>query len=351
MTIKDVAGLSGVSAATVTRALQGNPRVLPETRQRVVDAAAKLGYRPDHAARTLVTGLSRTIGLLIPAIGDSYWAEVAEGVEERAAERDFAVIFGSGHGDPVRAARMLDVFYGKRVDGIVVATSAGVTAPSLEAASDVPAVFVGWDPPVAPELVDQAATEPPQPLVARLERRRARISHVAFDDREAGELAATHLLELGHRRIAFLGGPATLATPLRLLGGRVALATAGLDFARVLTGADTYEDARVAAKALLGERSRPTAVVAFNDIVAVGVIRAARELGVSVPGDVSVVGFDDILLAGLVEPPLTTVRQPKRELGALALDLLLRALEDGGSTARERLRGTLVERGSTAPRS
>lgn len=349
VTIKDVAQLSGVSAATVTRALQGYPRVRPETRRRVVDAAARLGYRPDHAARTLVTGMSRTIGLLIPTIGDSYWAEVAEGIEQRAAELDFSVLLGSGHGDVLRASRMLDVFYSKRVDGIVVATSAGAAGPVLGAATQTPAVIVGWDPPVAAKVIAQAATDPPRQLVARLRRRRARLAHVAFDDSGAGELAVSHLLDLGHQRIAFLGGPATLATALRLVGGRRRLADAGLDFEHVLTGADTYEDARAAARELLGRAPGPTAVVAFNDTVAVGVIRTSRELGIAVPRELSVVGFDDIPLAELVDPALTTVRQPKRELGAHALDLLIGLLEDGAVARRERLSGELVERASTAP--
>jgi transcriptional regulator with XRE-family HTH domain len=129
VTIKDVAQLSKVSAATVTRALQGHPRVRDSTRARVEDAARQLGYRPDHAARALVTGRSRTFGLLVPTIRDPYWAEVAAGIEPAAAEAGFAVLIASGYGDPVRAQRTLEVLLGNRVDGIAVTTSAGVAEP------------------------------------------------------------------------------------------------------------------------------------------------------------------------------------------------------------------------------
>ena len=350
VTIRDVASLSGVSPATVTRALQGHPRVLSETRTRVLEAVAELGYRPDHAARTLVTGLSQTIGLLIPAIGDSYWGAVAQGAERRAAEHEFSVIFGSGDGDPVRAAHMLDVFLGKRVDGLAVATSAGADQRALRAVADIPTVIVGWDPPVATEVIDRAASEPPGPLAAKLARRSARgLPYVSFDDRRAGEVAAAHLLELGHRRIAFLGGPATLATALRLVGGRVALEAGGRDFASVLTGFDSYDGAFTAAMQLLTRGPRATAIVCFNDVVAVGTIRAARRLGIAVPDELSVVGLDDIPIAELLEPPLTTVRQPMRDLGARAVDLLLAALQEGEPSRRSRLSGELIERASTAP--
>ena len=214
MTIKDVAQLSGVSAATVTRALQGHPRVLPATRERVESAATRLGYRPDHAARTLVTGMSRTIGLLVPTIRDPYWAEVAAGIEPRAAEDGFAVLIASGYGDPVRAGQTLEVLLGNRVDGIILTTSAGVPEPRLTQEVGMPTVVVGHDPPVGDLELEGARSAPIATLVeaGRRHRQAARLPHVGFDDVNAGELATRHLIELGHRRIAFLAGPPTLAT-------------------------------------------------------------------------------------------------------------------------------------------
>jgi DNA-binding LacI/PurR family transcriptional regulator len=280
-------------------------------------------------------------------IGDPFWAEIAEGVDQRASESEFSLLFGSGHGNPVQAARMLDVFFGKRVDGIVIAASAGASEATL-ASSAIPAVFVGWDPPLGTEVVERAATEPPEPLARELACYSGRLPYVALDDVNAGVLATAHLVEHGHRRVAFLGGPATLAMANRLIGGRIALGAAGLDFTRVVPGPDLYDESRLAALDLLAEQDRPTAIVAFNDLAAVGTIRAARELGLQVPDQLSVVGFDDIPLAELVEPPLTTVYQPKRALGAKAVDLLLDALRHGSVAASERMSGVLVERGSTA---
>jgi LacI family transcriptional regulator len=351
VTIKDVAQLSGVSAATVTRALQGHPRVLPSTRTRVENAARKLGYRPDHAARALVTGISRTIGLLVPTIRDQYWAEVAAGVEPRAAEEGFAVLIASGYGDPVRAENMLEVLLGNRVDGVVVTTSAGVAEPRLAQAMGLPAVVVGLDPPVETLELEGARSAPVTTLLDTRQRRglSADLSHVGFDDVHAGKLAAQHLIDLGHRRIAFLGGPSTLATILRIAGVRVVLEQSGLSLRSISLGGDSVEDGRVAALDLLAGEREFTALVAFNDLVAVGVLRAARALGIDVPGQLSVVGFDDIPLAALVEPALTTVRAPKYEMGARATQLLFEHMKNGGDPNQELLPGALVTRESTGP--
>lgn len=351
VTIKDVAQLSGVSAATVTRALQGHPRVLPETRARVQDAATRLGYRPDHAARSLVTGISRTIGLLVPTIRDPYWAEVAAGIEPRAAEDGFAVLIASGYGDPVRAGQTLEVLLGNRVDGIIVTTSAGVAEPRLAQAMGLPTVVVGLDPPVGSLELEGARLAPVPTLLEAGQRHRveARLSHVGFDDVDAGEIAARHLIELGHRRIAFMAGPSTLATVLRIAGVRTVLEQAGLKLGLVSYGGDTFEQGCEAGLDLLrGERDF-TAIIAFNDLVAAGVARAARTLGIEVPGELSVVGFDDIMLARLFEPALTTVRAPKYEMGARAADLLFEHMGRESQMHWELLRGSLVVRDSTAP--
>lgn len=351
MTIKDVAQLSGVSAATVTRALQGHPRVLPATRERVESAATRLGYRPDHAARTLVTGMSRTIGLLVPTIRDPYWAEVAAGIEPRAAEDGFAVLIASGYGDPVRAGQTLEVLLGNRVDGIILTTSAGVPEPRLTQEVGMPTVVVGHDPPVGDLELEGARSAPIATLVeaGRRHRQAARLPHVGFDDVNAGELATRHLIELGHRRIAFLAGPPTLATLLRIAGVRKVLEESGLVLSSVSAGGDTVEQGHAAGLELLRRERDFTAIIAFNDLLAAGVIRAARTLGIDVPGELSVVGFDDIALASLVEPALTTVRAPKYEMGARAAQLLFVLMQTEPQMHWELLSGSLVVRDSTAP--
>ncbi len=351
VTIKDVAQLSGVSAATVTRALQGHPRVLPSTRARVEDAVRRLGYRPDHAARSLVTGITRTIGLLVPTIRDPYWAEVAAGIEPRAAEEDCAVLIASGYGDPVRAERTLDVLLGNRVDGIIVTTSAGVAEPRLAQGIGLPTVVVGFDPPVGTLELEGARSAPIATLLEAGQRHRqnARLSHVSFDDVNAGEIAAQHLIGLGHRRIAFLAGPSTLATVLRIAGVRTILEQAGMALRSVSPGGDTFDEGRAAALQLLRADRDFTAIIAFNDLVAAGVVRAARTLGIDVPGQLSVVSFDDIPLAKLVEPALTTVRAPKHEMGARATEVLFEHMRSEPRMHWELLRGALEVRESTAP--
>jgi LacI family transcriptional regulator len=316
----------------------------------VEDAAIRLGYRPDHAARTLVTGISRTIGLLVPTIRDPYWAEVAAGIEPRAAEGGFAVLIASGYGDPVRAGQTLEVLLGNRVDGIIVTTSAGLAEPRLSQAIGLPTVVVGLDPPVGSLELEGARSAPVQTLLEAGQRHRsaARVSHVGFDDVNAGELAAQHLIELGHRRIAFMAGPATLATVLRIAGVRTMLERVGLALSSLSSGGDTFEQGCTAGLDLLRAAHDFTAVIAFNDLVATGVVRAARTLGIDVPGELSVVGFDDIMLARLFEPALTTVRAPKYEMGARAADLLFEHMGSEHQMHWELLRGSLVVRDSTA---
>jgi LacI family transcriptional regulator len=317
----------------------------------VEEAATRLGYRPDHAARTLVTGISRTVGLLVPTIRDPYWAEVAAGIEPRAAEDGFAVLIASGYGDPVRAAQTLEVLLGNRVDGIIVTTSAGVAEPRLTQAMGLPTVVVGLDPPVGSLELEGARSAPIATLLEAGRRHRlgARLSHVGFDDVDAGEIAARHLIELGHRRIALLAGPPTLATVLRTAGVRTTLEHAGLTLSSVFQGGDTIEQGCAAGLELLRTGRDFTAIIAFNDLVAAGVVRAARTLGIDIPGEVSVVGFDDIVLASLVEPALTTVRAPKYEMGARAAQLLFGHMRDESEMRWELLRGSLVIRESTAP--
>ena len=351
VTIKDVAQLSGVSAATVTRALQGHPRVLPATRARVEDAATRLGYRPDHAARALVTGITRTIGLLVPTIRDPYWAEVAAGIEPRAAEDGFAVLIASGYGDAVRAGQTLEVLLGNRVDGIILTTSAGVAEPRLTQGLGLPTVVVGLDPPVGNLELEGARSAPIATLLEAGERHRLGTSlpHVGFDDVNAGEIATRHLIELGHRRIAFLAGPPTLATVLRIAGVRKVLEESGLALSSVFAGGDTFEQGCAVGLELLRRERDFTAIIAFNDLLAAGVVRAARTLGINVPGEVSVVGFDDIGLASMFEPALTTVRAPKYEMGARATQLLFVLMQTEPQMHWELLCGSLVVRDSTAP--
>jgi DNA-binding LacI/PurR family transcriptional regulator len=351
-TIKDVARLSGVSTATVTRALQGHPRVLPATRQRVESSASKLGYRPDRLARTLVTGVSHTIGLVIPSSGDAFWGEVVEGLEQSAVDAGFSLVLGLAHGDPDRERRMLEVLIEKRVDGIVVAAPAG-RPHEWEGfgGSEVPLVLVACDATAQPDELDRAAHGPVHEAIASLATSAvggAWFAHITSDDIGGSAAAVRHLVELGHERIALLAGPALRPALLRLLGFRLALEEAGLSPAAILTSAESFEAGVAMARELLSSPDPPSAIVAYNDIVAIGAIRGARALGLRVPDDVSIVGFDDIEFATYVDPPLTTLRWPKREMGRLAMELLLQGLDGLAGQVTETLAGELVLRSSTA---
>lgn len=352
VTIKEIAALSKVSSATVTRALQGHPRVRPETRARVQEAADALGYRPNHVARTLATGASKTIGLLLPSIGDRYWGEVVAGIEEGADQAGFSVLLATSKGDTARGRRMLDVLLAKRVDGILVASRRDVEEALEQAPLPVPLVRIGPDSELDSADLAAACDLPPRELAPWLARRgldRPPEGVTAFDDVDAATIAVEHLAGLGHRRIAFVGASTRLSAALRVVGFRDAAGRVGAESAEVVSSPDSLEESDRASRALLSGPQRPTAVVAYDDMVAIGVIRAAHALGLSVPEQLSVVGIDDIDVAAFMEPPLTTVRQPKHELGRRAADALLTVLRGGTMPAGQALQGDLMLRGSTAP--
>jgi DNA-binding LacI/PurR family transcriptional regulator len=353
ITIKDVARDSGVSTATVTRALQGSPRVLPKTRQRVEEVAAKLGYLPDNLARALATGSSKTIGLVIPSSGDSFWGEVTEGLEERGAERGFTILLGLSHADPERERAVLRLFVEKRVDGIVIGGPAlAPDAWSEAGASRQPLVLVSWDAASEPEEFELALRQPIADSIARADETPIAgpwFAHVAVDDIAGAAQLVRHLAGLGHERIGLIAGRPVRPARLRLLGFRLGLEEAGLEPGPIVSCEESFEGGQVAAAEMFAAPDPPTAVVAYNDIIAIGAVRGARSLGLDVPGDVSIAGFDDIEIASYIDPPLTTSRQPKREMGRLAIDLLLDAVGGQPGPVRKILPAELVPRGSTGP--
>ena len=351
-TIKEVARLSGVSPATVTRVIQRRDSVREETRRRVEEAVEALRYRPDHIARALVTRRSRTIGLLLPSSGDSFWGEVAAGIEERASEAQYSVIFANAHGSAAREAEMIELFVGKRVDGIVIAGASGdprtwLTGGELE----VPVVLVNWDAAFGTRDLQAATVLPPEEMVAAViaETGARGYSHITLDDVQAASAAVDHLVDLGHTNIAFVGGTPIRPALLRILGFRRALERAGLTPGPIVPCGETLEGGRAAAREILSAEYLPTAIVAYSDVVAIGVMRAAHALGVRVPEGLSIVGIDDIEVAAFVEPPLTTIRQPKRRMGREAMEWILGQLAGGPVQPHDTLPGALIVRSSTAP--
>jgi DNA-binding LacI/PurR family transcriptional regulator len=353
VTIRDVARISGVSPATVTRALRGYPLVRPETRLRVETAAAQLGYRPDSIAQALATRTTQTVGVLVPSSGDSFWGEVAAAIEERAAEAGFSVLLANAHGDAERERRAVGLFLSRRVDGIIVASTPSGTEQWFAAGRlpDLPIVRINWDIAFGPDLV-AAARRSPVDKVARLIEQASSTSpfeEIGFDDMRAGADVVEHLVALGHRRIAFVGLTPIRPALLRYLGVRLALEQAGLQAGPTVECRGTLEASRAAAGRAMAGRWPPTAIVAYDDITAIGVMRGLHAMGRIVPGDVSVIGFDDIEVAAFVEPPLTTVRQPKAQMGRLAMDAVLSHLETTSEPGVHSLVGEIVVRMSSGP--
>jgi LacI family transcriptional regulator len=337
-TIRELARLSGVSIGTVSRALNGYADVRPETRERIIRLAEELDYTPSASARTLVTQRSHVVGVFLdtgeghPDLQHPFFHEVLVGVQETAGAQGFDLLLfsaispGNGYGTHSYVKRCRH----HNVDGVVLM---GVDHNDEEVrrltASTIPCVGVDVE----------------------LEGRHT--GYVTSDNVAGGELAVAHLAAQGHRRIAVIHGPVdTLAGLDRLKGYRQGLGAAGLAYRdEYVRDGDFYvESGHRAAASLLALPEPPTAIVAASDLMAVGALRAATEAGLAVPGDLSVVGFDDILLAAHLQPGLTTLRQDKAGLGAAAARALMQRIDATGTApVATTLPVELVARGTTAP--
>jgi LacI family transcriptional regulator len=304
-TIGDVARRAGVSTATVSRVLTGQGRARPETRDRVVAAARDLGYRPSGVARSLRQRATRTIGLIVTDIENPFFPQLVRAVEDAARELGYAILLCNADDDPERESGYLDLLVDRWVDGVVIAASS-LGGRHREWLADAPLPIV---------LVNSAE-------------RGLGLSTVASDNRAGGALAASHLIELGHRRFAILAapprnidGPDRLAAPgRRSRRGR----GRGRGPCRGRRGGRGWR--RAGAAEALAADPHLTAIVAYNDLMAIGAMRAVRASGRRVPADVSVVGFDDVDLAGYVDPPLTTIAQATSEMGRWAVTRLAEEL-------------------------
>ncbi len=328
-TIKDVALAAGVSAATVSRALNGAANVTPETRQRVQAAATELRFMPSSAARSLITRRTHTVGALLPDLYGEYFSELIRGIELKARARGLHLLVSSSHGDASEAASALRTMHG-RVDGLLVMTP-HINAESL--ADNLPQGL-----PVV--LINTRLPEGGQ-------------SSFAVDN-HGGALAMTrHLISRGHRHVAFISGPDNnYEAQERLRGYRSALAELLPGAPElVLPGDFTEESGWRAGSELATLAQRPTAVFCGNDMMAIGCMSALTDAGVRVPQDIALTGFDDIPIARYVTPPLTTVRIRIAELGSLAMDRLASAIKNPGRSAihHQTLRAELVVRQSCCP--
>ena len=327
--VKDVAAAAGVSVGTVSNVLNQPDRVSARTAERVQQAIRELGFVRNDAARQLRAGRSRSIGLVVPDIGNPFFAEVARGAEDRAAEAGMTVLLGNSDESDVRQEAHLELFQEQRVNGVLL-TPASDDLSSLRRFTDAGMPVV---------LVDHEVDE-------------GEIPSVSVDDVEGGRLAVRHLLDAGRRRIAYVSGPRSVRQVAeRLEGAQAAIAEVPGATLEVIEQASlTVLQGRAAGEALAAraEQDRPDAVFAANDLLAVGLLQAfSFAAGVRVPEDIAMVGYDDIDFASATVVPLSSVRQPARLLGRTGVELLLQELDGADHDRRGRFQPELVVRDSS----
>jgi LacI family transcriptional regulator len=328
-TIRDVAKEAGVSAATVSRYLNRSIHLPAATGARIDAALARLNYRPNSLAKRLSLGSSETIGLVTPDIANPFFAILAAAAEEEARQAGYSVLFTSTGGEQEIEIENIGRLAERHVDGLIVLVNRaddGSLRRLLDGRRDV-------------VLIDE---DIPGAGVTKV-----------FVENEAGAHAATrHLIEAGHARIGHIGGPDGLfSCHERFAGFRRAMAEAGLPVEADLVTFGAYERAagEAAVRRLMMLPEPPTAVFTGSDYIATGVLAGLRQLGLSVPRDLSLASFDDMPFADLLDPPITTVRQPARELGRLGVRHLIAQIRGDAPIQIQRLPATLVVRQSVAP--
>jgi LacI family transcriptional regulator len=318
VTIRDVARLAGVSPATVSKVLNNTPYVSDDARRRVEDAAKKLNFRPNSIARSLKMSRTLTMGLVTDDIEGVFTVSMMRGVEEAASAEGFSVFLCNSYGDMARERAHLEVLNAKQVDGVILLSGYRVrerSAPALDLGG-IPIVYLY-----------QYTRDIAVPCVLP-------------DDLGGGLLGTRHLLTLGHKRIGLINGPSHYeATHLRLRGYRQALEEAGLSFDPALVRAGKWYESSgyQLAHELMALNQPPDAIFCMSDSLAAGALDALRELGIRVPQDISLVGFDNRHFSAHQRPPLTTVALPLYEMGVLAGKLLLKAIREGTEQAEQHL--------------
>jgi len=328
VSIKDLARLVGVSHSTVSRALRSSPVVNAETALLIRQVAQQQGYRVSLVGRSLVTRRSMTVGCVATDIADPFVGGVVDGIEEVANQQGYAVFLATSHADPERELEVVRSFRERRVDGVIVpASRVGSLYLPLLAELNIPVVLIN----------NQHAG--------------SYTYSVGIDNRKAARLMTRHLLNLGHRRIGYIGHRSGGQVDTdRLDGYRSELQRSRIAFDPdlVLHADATPETGRAAMQRLIAN-GRATAVFCYDDLTALGALAAAHAAGVAVPDGISIGGFDDLLLASYTAPPLTTIRQPMKEMGRRAAEILLALLQGKAAQKRVVFTGELIVRESTAP--
>lgn len=326
-TIKDVARESGVNISTVSRALNDAYGVNDKTRKHVLEVARRIKYRPNHVARGLVTGRSQTIGLVVSDIRNPFFAEVARGAEDAAYRAGRDLVLCNSDLKAEKQMGYFDSLLAKRVDGIVMNSVAALSRAQQDQlwAAGVPIVLLN------------------RSSVYR------RFSTVLGDNLEGGEIAGNYLIDLGHTRVGHITGPRAHGNLTdRAKGFLKVFHARGLPEPEVIRGEHTFAGGYELANELLGRDRKISAIFAGNDVLAFGCIRAAIEKGIRIPGDLSIIGFDNVEISQITDPPLTTIDQPKYEIGEAAIQMLLNMMaKDGIREPEHRIIGVrLIERQS-----
>jgi DNA-binding LacI/PurR family transcriptional regulator len=322
----DVATAAGVSRALVSLVMRDSPQVSPHRRERVMAAATELGYRPNAMARGLASRRTNTIGVLLNDLHNPFFAEIAAGIEQVASSADYRVIISTGGRRPARERAMVSALLEHRPDGLILVSPRMRSADVLTAAAEAQVVLVG-------------------------RRVRAGDLDVVINDEDHGaRLVLEHLVGLGHERIVHVDGGKGAGAGARRTAYAQAMRAFGLErHAAILPGDFTEEAGVRAAERLLAAGDLPTAVFAANDLVAAGLLDRLEVAGVGVPGDVSIVGYDNTFLAALHHMSLTSVNQPRPEIGRLAVELLLERLDGRREPEVRLIRPTLVVRRTCGP--
>jgi DNA-binding LacI/PurR family transcriptional regulator len=327
VTMEDVAREAGVSRALVSLVMRHSPKVSEKRRARVLDAAKRLGYRPNRIARHLASRRTHTFGVLLNELHNPFYAEIMDGVYEVANQLDYHVLLGASSGRKGGEQETLETLLDLRVEGVIL------IGPRLPASAIV-----------------AAGTWIPVVVVARPMRAR-QVDSIMDDERLGARLVVEHLASLGHRRILHIDGGHGAGASTRRACYTAAMRAAGLgDEVRVVPGDYTDVAGARAAARLLASGDLPTAIFAANDFVATGAIDQLDEAGLSVPGDISIVGYDNIFLAALRRLALTTINQPRADMGRLAVRSLVERIEGTRSVpVRYRLAPELIVRETTGP--
>ncbi len=324
--MEDVAREAGVSRALVSLVMREQPNVSDDRRARVRSAAQRLGYRPNAMARSLASRRTRTVGVVLDDLRNPFFAEIAGGVEELASELGYQLLLGAGGRLARRERAALATLLEYRVDGVILVSPRMRTGDIAAAAAEVPVVMVGR------------------------QVRGVDADFVLIDEMHGTELVLDHLVGLGHERIAHVDGGTGAGGPQRRAGYLRGMRARRLgSHSRVIGGDFTEEAGTNAARQLLAEGELPTAVFAANDMVAAGLLGGFDRAGIQFPEQVSIVGYDNISIAHLAHVSLTTVDQPRTEMGRLALELLLDRIDNRRPNVVRQLEPTLVVRSTTGP--